>query len=168
MRLDEFAAGDIYCDVNVFYMFLRRDPTHHETVRGFFARMSRGEVRGFATPLTMDELFYRLLLARIRDVYDQNPLDVLRDDLPAALGTCADEIRHALTRLAAFPNLQLVGVERNDSSRMLDNVVDHALLPRDALHLAVMQRLGLTQLATDERDFDRVGWLQRHWIFNEP
>jgi hypothetical protein len=22
MKLDEFAAGDVYCDVNIFYMFL--------------------------------------------------------------------------------------------------------------------------------------------------
>jgi predicted nucleic acid-binding protein len=42
------------------------------------------------------------------------------------------------------------------------------LLPRDALHVAVMQRLGLSEIATDDADFDRVTWLQHHWVFNAP
>jgi len=31
-----------------------------------------------------------------------------------------------------------------------------------------MQRLGLSEIATDDADFDRVPWLRRHWVFNAP
>lgn len=51
---------------------------------------------------------------------------------------------------------------------MLENINAFALLPRDALHVAVMQRLGLNQIATDDVDFDRVPGLRGHWPFNAP
>jgi hypothetical protein len=51
---------------------------------------------------------------------------------------------------------------------MLENINAFALLPRDALHVAVMQRLGVDEIATDDADFDRVTGLQRHWVFNAP
>jgi len=51
---------------------------------------------------------------------------------------------------------------------MLGNITAFGLLPRDALHIAVMQRLGLSEIATDDADFDRMSWLRRHWVFNAP
>jgi len=51
---------------------------------------------------------------------------------------------------------------------MLGNITAFGLLPRDALHIAVIQRLGLSEIATDDADFDRVPWMQRHWVFNAP
>lgn len=33
------------------------------------------------------------------------------------------------------------------------------LLPNDALHLATMKRYGITNIATNDGDFERVPWL---------
>jgi predicted nucleic acid-binding protein len=49
---------------------------------------------------------------------------------------------------------------------MLDNAARFALLPRDAFHVAMMQRLGIVAMASDDMDFDRVDGIERHWIFN--
>lgn len=168
MKLDELAEGEVYCDVNVFYMFLRRDPVHHATIRAFFKRMVGSEIEVYTSVLTMDELFYRLLLAKVKETYDRNPLDVLGEDLIEAITRCADDVKQALARLVGLPHLHMVGVEETDFTPVLDNITSHALLPRDALHLAVMQRLGLVHIATDDGDFDRVDWLERHWVFNPP
>jgi hypothetical protein len=43
-----------------------------------------------------------------------------------------------------------------------------SLLPRDALHLAIIQRLGITAIASDDVDFDRVAGLNRYWVINPP
>lgn len=42
------------------------------------------------------------------------------------------------------------------------------LLPRDALHVTLMQRLQITQIASDDTDFDRVVGIERYWIVNPP
>ena len=168
MKLDEVVRGKVYVDVNVFYMYLRPDPLHLPTIRAFLGRMVQGEIKVYTSILTMDELFYRLLLARVKDIYGRNPLSVLREDTSGALARCGAEIEAALRRLVRLPHLQLVAVVADDFPRMLANITAFGLLPRDALHVAAMQRLGLSEIATDDTDFDRAIWLQRHWLFNVP
>ena len=51
---------------------------------------------------------------------------------------------------------------------MLENINRFSLLPRDALHLAIIQRLEIPGIATDDLDFDRVETIDRHWIINPP
>lgn len=168
MRLDEVTRGQVYVDVNIFYMYLRADPVYLPAIRGFFTRVVQGEIEAYTSVLTMDELFYRLLLARVKEIYRQNPLDVLRERTDEAIARCGAGIEIALWRLVELPHLQLVGVLENDVLQMLSNIITFGLLPRDALHVAVMQRLELSVIATDDMDFDRVPWLQRHWLFNAP
>jgi predicted nucleic acid-binding protein len=51
---------------------------------------------------------------------------------------------------------------------MLENIQTFSLLPRDALHVAIVQRLGLNGIASDDIDFDRVKGVERHWAINPP
>jgi predicted nucleic acid-binding protein len=48
------------------------------------------------------------------------------------------------------------------------NIQIFSLLPRDALHVAIVQRLGLNCIASDDVDFDRVKGVDRHWLVNPP
>ncbi len=67
-----------------------------------------------------------------------------------------------------MPHLHLMEVETADFAGMLDSIRAFSLPPRDALHIAVMRRLGLTAIASDDADFDRVDKLERHWVFKAP
>ncbi|MBM4306601.1 MAG: type II toxin-antitoxin system VapC family toxin [Deltaproteobacteria bacterium] len=67
-----------------------------------------------------------------------------------------------------LPHIHLVSVETEDFFPVLENIKNFSLLPRDALHVAIIQRLGLTVIASDDMDFDRVKGLERHWIINPP
>jgi predicted nucleic acid-binding protein len=168
MRLDEVVRGKVYVDANVFYMYLRPDPVHLPMIRRFLGRMVQGDIEAHTSILTMDELFYRLLLARVKDVYKCNPLNVLREDTSGAIAKCGGKIEVALRRLVQLPHLRLTAVLEDDFPQMLVNITTFGLLPRDALHVAVAERQGLNEIATDDADFDRVPWLRRHWVFNEP
>jgi len=50
----------------------------------------------------------------------------------------------------------------------LKNITTFSLLPHDALHLSIIQRLNISDIASDDRDFDRIEWLNRHWVINPP
>jgi len=97
MRLAEVVRGKVYVDVNVFYMYLR-PPAYLPMIREFFGRVVQGDIEAYTSVLTMDELFYRLLLARIKDVYQRDPLQVLREDTRGAIARCGSEIGMALHR----------------------------------------------------------------------
>ncbi len=110
----------------------------------------------------------RLLLARVKDEGRRNPLDVLRSDLTNVIANHGSLIRNAIEQFLTLPNISVASVERIDGKRMLDNMVEYTLLPRDALHVAIMQRLGIQLVASDDMDFDRIGILERLWVINPP
>ncbi len=70
--------------------------------------------------------------------------------------------------LLRLPNVHLVGVETEDAYRFLHHASRYGLLPRYALHVAIMERLNVPAIASDDRDFDHVPGIQRHWIANAP
>lgn len=168
MRLDEVPPGPVYVDTNVLYMYLRSDQRYLALIRSFLKRVILGEVVALVGVPVVDELFYRLLLARIRDQGGQHPLTVLRQDPAGLVKRYAPPIHKAIETLLRLPNVYLVGVETGDVYRLFHNATQYGLLPRDALHVAIMERLNIRAIASDDRDFDRVQGLQRHWIANAP
>jgi len=168
MKLDEVSRGPVYVDTNILYMYLRLDPTHLSTLKLFLSRIIRGEIEAFVSIPVVDELFYRLLLARVREATDRNPLDVLRENQCEAIAAHGAIIDGSLRKLIGLPHVNLAGVDTSDCDRMLENIRRYLLLPRDALHIAIVQRLGLHSIASDDIDFDRVNGMERHWVINPP
>jgi predicted nucleic acid-binding protein len=168
MKLDEVSSGSLYVDTNVWYMYLRADAATRPVLTTFVGRVVRGSCEAFVGIPVLDELFYRLLLARIRDATGGHPLETLRADRTGAIETHGPAIDRALRQLVLLPHVHLVGVDPTDFTRMLENIQTYRLLPRDALHIALMQRLHLTALASDDTDFDRVSTITRHWVINNP
>ncbi len=168
MKLDEVTSGHIYVDTNVLYMYLRADPAHLPAIECFLQRVVRGDIVAYVSVLTLDELYYRLLLALIKERTGRNPLDVLQEDLLGTVTRYNDSINGALRKLMGLPHFTLVGTEPGDFEKVLENIAQFALLPRDVLHITVLQRLGMTAIASDDTDFDRVTGIQRHWIVNPP
>jgi predicted nucleic acid-binding protein len=168
MKLDKVERGHVYVDTNVLYMYLRADPVHLPTIERFLQRVVQGDIIAYVSLLTMDELYYRLLLALVKEHAGSNPLDVLRDDAPGAIARHSDDITTALRKLMGLPHLTLVGMEPVDFEGMLENITRFAILPRDALHITMLQRLGMSAIASDDTDFDRIAGIERHWVVNAP
>jgi len=167
MKLGDMETGSVvYVDTNIWYMYLRADPAYLPEIRQFLQRVISGEVAAYVSLLVLDELIYRLLLAQIKDATGQNPLDVLRRDTVGAVSTYMAQINTPVKKLIALPNITVVGNTEDDFQQMLDNMSAFSLLPRDALHLAVMQRLEIAHIASDDKDFERITGIMRHWVIN--
>ena len=74
-------------------MYLRADPLHLASIEHFLTRIVRGELTAYVSLLVVDELFYRLLLALIKEHTGRNPLNVLREDLPGAISVYGPPLR---------------------------------------------------------------------------
>jgi predicted nucleic acid-binding protein len=96
MRLDEVPPGPVYVDTNVWYMYLRSDRQYLTVVRSFLERVVKGEIVALVGVPVLDELFYRLLLARIREQEGQHPLTGLRQDPAGLVRRHAPPIRKAI------------------------------------------------------------------------
>jgi predicted nucleic acid-binding protein len=73
MRLDELSFGQVYVDTNILYMYLRADLEYLPIIKTFLGRVVSGEIAVFVSVPVLDELFYRLLLARIKGSTSLNP-----------------------------------------------------------------------------------------------
>ena len=56
---------------------------------------------------------------------------------------------------------EIYPVEREDLDRAMGILLDTDLSARDALHLAVMLRRGVSRIMTFDQGFDRVGGIER-------
>ncbi|MCS7311028.1 MAG: PIN domain-containing protein, partial [Armatimonadetes bacterium] len=61
-----------------------------------------------------------------------------------------------------LPNLYIVDVVSEDALRMAEAMARFLLRPRDALHYAVMERLGCLKIASTDAHFDRVPSITRY------
>lgn len=168
MQASDFQEGDIYLDTNFFYHFLRPIPRYRGVIQAFFQRIEGGQIRAFTSVNTFDELAYRLLLSAIKDRYNGNPIELLRNQTSDMLREFYPSVQEVLLMLKSLPNLTILSLTESELSRMIDNLSSDMLLPRDALHLAVIENHGIRYMATDDRDFDKVEGIERVWLYNPP
>ncbi|MCL6475541.1 MAG: type II toxin-antitoxin system VapC family toxin [Firmicutes bacterium] len=159
LLLRDFAGDSVYLDTMLPYALLRG---FDEQVRLFFERVEAGAIQAYTSVLTFDELAYRLILALVRERYGGSPLDVLREQEVTVLREIVPPVRAALEELTRLPNLYVVEVVADDLSVMTDSMERYQLRPRDALHYAVMVRLGCLNIASRDAHFDRIPGLTRY------
>ena len=156
-----FSGAALYLDTMIPYALLRGiDPA----ARALFERIESGELGAFTSVLTFDELAYRGLLALIRDHYSGSPLDRLRDHEAQMIAEFYPQLAPHLAQLRDFPNLVLVEVTSLDLAAMDKVMRAYHLGPRDALHLAAMQKCDCFNLVSHDPAFDRVPTVVRYTL----
>lgn len=152
-----------YLDTTFLYVHLRaprrRAPTQVESWRAQ-ALAELADDSGVISPLVLDELAYRLVLAWLRDRGDRDPLSSFRADPEAAMRS----MRRRLT--ASWRAVDSLGLELEPTDQV---VVDRAkafmanpgLAPRDAFHAAHAEHAGCSVIVSSDAGFDRVRTLRR-------
>lgn len=157
-HVNQLTYGSVYLDTMVLYISLRSKDVE---VTNLLQRIEEGALQAFTSALTFDEVAYRLLLGLIRDKYGKSPLDRLRQSRAEMIAEFYPIIEPQLVALQRFPHLDVVPVTAADLAGMHQNIRQFKLLPRDALHLSVMQRINCTNLISEDSDFDAVTDLNR-------
>jgi predicted nucleic acid-binding protein len=161
LSISQFRGPTIYVDTMVFHLFLR---TKNPVIESVMNSAQKGEFTLYTSVLTFDELAYRLLLARIRDLYPGNPLEQLRQDGRKLTAQLYPDISVSLARLQTLSNLVTISIRQADVAAMNQNVLAYQLPPRDALHLAVMQKARCLRIWSEDTDFDDVPGIVRYSI----
>ena len=159
--LASFTGTAVYLDTMIPYALLRGLEPKVQTL---FHQIQSGAIQAFTSALTFDELTYRLLLALIRDAYDGSPLDHLRREGPQLIGQFYPRLEPALAQLRRFPHLTVLDVTLTDLEGMAQAIQRYHLKPRDALHLAAMERCNCFDLVSQDDDFDRAPMVRRYTL----
>lgn len=152
--LDAALPGLLYWDASFLVHATYPAGRYYQACYGFLERLGSAEnTLSCISTLALDETIFALIrLKVIEDHLGQGFWDVYRK-VPNVILPYLGELGTLVHRLSVDPRIRLVGTEREDMLTALELMDDYALLPRDAMHLAVMSRLGIDSLVTTDDDF---------------
>lgn len=160
-HLDEFTEGRIYVEANIFLFTALADAKYGPSALRFLERASTDEIELLTSTLTLDEVSFVALKAKLEEKHAvmRNQVLYLKRN-PEVVKALASDINQIVEHVVGLATL--VEVNASDVEQMRQYVKEFGLLPRDAIHLGVAHRLGLTCMASSDSDFDRVPWLTRY------
>ena len=155
--LIDFRGDRIYVDTNVLVGLVDADSVYHSSCETFFQRAldPTQPIQLVTCTLTLDEVVFVLL----QELISKSPYNIGRSrsqylqDHPDVVKTLMEQLAPVIDSL--FDLILFDPVFPSDIQQMRREMLATGILPRDAIHLAVMKRLGLTAIASDDEGFDR-------------
>lgn len=125
------------------------------------ASIEVGEVKAVSTPHVIEEVSFKLLIAKASEVLKSRNVWEIRDRLrkdEALRQECYEILRKFIeyVRKLCFGGLRIIEVYSEDVFKIPDMFKEIGLLTTDCLHLSVMRRLNLKAIATLDEDFKQV------------
>jgi predicted nucleic acid-binding protein len=154
--LASFQGTVLYLDAMILAAFVDTVLPWHAACRQLLFRAidPAKPIRLITAALTLDEAVFVLLqellsrppygITRSRSQYLRAHPEVVRNLMPS--------VDQAVDGLLAVVSLEPVLPE--DITAMRREMIASGILPRDAIHLSVMRRLGITAIASDDDGFD--------------
>ncbi len=159
--LEEFTGTTLYLDTSIFYALVRKiEPA----ARKLFIRVKNGEIQAYTSVMTFEELAYRIILSLARETYGKAVFEHWKTRRTELFEEFYPKVLPAVTLLNNFPNLTLLDVSVIDLMLMNENMNRCHLAPREALHLAAMQKSGCFDVVSRVGSFDCVSEVRRYTL----
>lgn len=159
MNLEDLPSGrPVFIDSNIFLYSIVGHPRFGPSCLQFFRRLESGEVDGRTSAFVLGEVYHKLLLADARRTLGV-PMDRVVAELkrrPEAIPTLtAAREQMEIVRGYGIPVLPVP-----DFRAVVAASMAYGLLSTDSAHVAAMEATGIADIATNDRDFFRVGTLR--------
>ncbi|MEM1852629.1 MAG: PIN domain-containing protein [Thermofilaceae archaeon] len=154
----------VFIDSSIFLKLLLNEEGADAAQR-LLEAVEKSEVLAYTTPLVLEEVSFKLLIAAASSLLNSKDIWRIREKLArdekvrAECFRIVDEFSHYVEYLAA-KGLRVEAILYSDWLKSLRYMEAFGLLPADALHLAVAERLGVSSIATFDEDFKRVSWIK--------
>jgi len=160
--LDVIPPGSrIFIDANIFLYRILEHWKYAEPVTELLKNINYVKYLGVTSLLVCNEIFHRVIIADLFEKYQigaKHSIKYLKDhpEVIKELSTAWE----AIENIKHIENLRIVGVEVGILDLALEYSKRYGLLSTDAIHVATMKKEGLSVLASNDRDFERVNWLR--------
>lgn len=157
MKFDALRNGDsVFIDANIFiYNF----GGHSAECKAILLRCAKGELQGVTSTFIIAEVLHRLMIAEAIEkefVTDKYPVKKLREH-PEIIKKLSAYI-HAVEQIGEM-NIEIVELTHACIKKSAAIRLSEGLLTNDSLVAAARKDRGVSNLVTNDSDFDRIGWL---------
>jgi predicted nucleic acid-binding protein len=151
----------VFIDANVLVYHFAPHPIFLAPCQELLERVSLGEIAGFTSSDVASDAAHRLMTIEAADMYGW-PMNGISYRLQRHSNElkALTRFRNAIEDIPRF-GVQVLTVAMAEVLTAAAISQQHGLLSGDALVVAIMQRNGITRLASNDSDFDRVPWIER-------
>jgi predicted nucleic acid-binding protein len=163
MTFDALAAGQsVFVDANVFLHYFTMHPRYAPACHKFLERIENHELTGFTSSAVLAEVVHRLMTIEACHRFRWAAKGIAR-----RLRRHPAEVQQLARPRQAVDEITLFGIDELPVSKGLVSLAidvsrQTGLLCGDAVLVTVMQTNGLTNLASNDKDFDRVPGIARY------
>jgi len=162
MNFANLASGDsVFLDANIFVYDFGPDPVFGPPSKALLKRSETDDLAGYISAAVFNDVAYRLMTLEACQLFGWP-----YPGIGQRLRRHSSEIHRLVKSRQALDEIMRIGIHvlpvnaqqvqlAGDLSRQ------HGLLSGDALIIAMMQSNGLTKLASNDADFDRVPGITR-------
>lgn len=148
---------EVFIDSNIFTYHLSGHKIFGEPCRDFLRRVERKEYDGYVNNIVISEVLMNFLKSELLISKGIAPHKVARKiKRDPSLIELVDFDVVTMLFDGLDLNTSFIGFGCVEVTMLMEKC---NLLPNDALHLATMKRYGITNIATNDGDFERVPWL---------
>jgi predicted nucleic acid-binding protein len=162
MTFADLTAGSVvFIDANTFVYAFVRDPRYGTACQQLLQRIDNKEIQGVASSHVLTETAHRMMTHEASLLTGRPP-----SGMPNWLKRHPPEVQRLALYRQAIDELTMIGVQilpvgGPTISHAVDISRQFGLLTNDAVTVVVMQDNGLTNLASNDADFDRVAGITR-------
>lgn len=163
MTLDDIpSSAAVFLDANCLVYAVFADPRYGAACKRLLERIDNQDIQGFTSAHVLSEIAHRVMTLEAASRFHR-PLTGMANWLRRHPAEVQQLTRHrqAIDEVRAC-KIQVLPTEGVDVSQAADLNIPYGLLSSDALIVVIMQRYGLSQLASHDADFDRVPGLTRY------
>lgn len=147
-------------DTNIFIYSALDHPRYGDSCTYLIYEVESGEIRGYIPTVVLNELLHRLMIAEvIKSGFARNTKDaikVLKHDISIipSLDICWEELDRIF-------EMRFIILEENPDTFKESILISrrYSLLAKDAYIASFARSYGITNIATNDRDFERAPWL---------
>ena len=145
-------------DANVHLYSAFKHPVYGTLCRDLLIRIDEGDVYGYTSDFVLDEVLHKLMIAEVAKKYTKSVKEAVAyiKKNPEVIA----QLEVIWTEMELLERSKFVVLEnRSLFPEFVELSKRYTLMATDAVHVAIMRRHGLTDIATNDPDFERVDWL---------
>lgn len=153
MFLDEIPTGTrVFVDSNIFiYHFLGVS----ESCTSFLSRAESQDIIAYTSTIVLTEVLHRLMIAEVVERYNLKPKDALEFLKKAETIPSLEKAENAIRKVPQF-NIKVLHLPEEAIFQSAELRREYSLLTNDSLNLYSMLSNHLSDIATNDTDFERV------------
>lgn len=120
------------------------------------------EIKAITTPVVLNEVSYKLVIAKAGELLDTDRFWKIHEELKDQkfVKACYEIVEEFRDYVSTLCGLRVEDVRVDDFNRSVDLGSKFGLMTTDSYHVAVMERLGIEHIATNDSDFEQVDFIE--------